>query len=168
MKNYVCRPKKDNKKCKILSVALLFLSAVSFFLSAYMSSFRAVGQMISVVFLLLFVQLSSKFLLTDYVYTLEEEKLFVSSKQGKRKKDLGYIPLSQSVKLFTKKEWEKKKENITVSQRFSYCQNLFPADESYLLFSQEEKNVLLVFEPDETLLSLLKERIENTVSAFKD
>ena len=70
MKNYVCRPKKESKKCVILSVAILFLSAVAFFLSATMASFRAVGQMISVVFLLLFVQLSSKFLLTDYFYTL--------------------------------------------------------------------------------------------------
>ena len=84
MKNYICRPKKESKKCVILSVAILFMSAVAFFLSATMASFRAVGQMISVVFLLLFVQLSSKFLLTDYFYTLEEEKLFLHSyEQGK-------------------------------------------------------------------------------------
>lgn len=158
MKNYVCRPKKDNKKCVILSAALLFLSAVAFFLSSYTAPFRAVGQMISIIFLLFFVQLSSKFLFTDYIYRLEEETLFLSLGQGKREKNLGYIPISQEVELFSKKEWETKKNDVFVSQCFSYCQNLFPANASYLLFPQEDRKVLLIFEPDEILRSLLGEK----------
>lgn len=168
MKNYVCQPKKERKTCIFLCLVLLFLSATAFFLSTYMAAFRALGQTVSVIFLLLFVQLSAKFLLTEYVYTFEGDKFYLSTRQGKKKKDLGHVPLSAEVKLFTKKEWEEKKENFSVKHRFSYCQNLFSKNESYLIFSQEETLSLLVFEPDEKLLSLLKERIENTVSAFKD
>ncbi len=160
MKNYCCQPKKESRNCVILCIALLFLSAAAFFLSTYMAAFRALGQMATVIFLLLFVQLSSKFLLTEYFYTLEENALYLSTRQGKKKKNPGHVPLSADVKLFTKKEWEEKKETFSVRQRFSYCQNLFSENECYLLFPQEETFVLLVFEPDETLRSLLQEKIK--------
>ncbi len=159
MKNYVCMPKKEMKPCAILCVSILFLSAVVFFLSRYMASFRTVGQMIGIAILLLFVQLSSKCFFTSYSYALEGNKLSIFLRQGNRKKNLGYIPLSENVILFTKKEWEEREENPEISQCFSYCQNLFPKNASYLIFPQEGRNVLLIFEPDETLHALLKERI---------
>lgn len=160
MKNYCCQPKKNSRKCIVLCIALLVLSAVAFFLSSYMASFRALGQALSVICLLFFIQLTAKFLLTDYFYTLEEDTLCFSTRQGKRTKSLGSVSLADGLRLYTQKEWDEKKKNFSVGRRFSYCQNLFSEKIRYLLLQDGESVVLLAFEPDDTLLSLLKEKIK--------
>ena len=160
---YCCHPKKDNRKCILLCLALLVSSVVIFFLATRTAAqFRAIGQMLSVILLLLFVQLSNKFLLTEYLYTLEDNMIFFTTRQGKRCKNLGSVSLTENTRFFTKEEWEKEKENITVKQIFSFCQNLSPKNPSYLLIFENGAYTFLAFEPDETLSALLR-KAEKTV-----
>ena len=119
--------------------------------------------------LLLFVQITTKYLLTDYRYGFEEGCLVLSSRQGKQEKSLGSIPITSESLLLTRKEWEEKKKDKhkRPAKSFSYCQNLFPENPYYLLTPEGDGFVLLVFEPDKPLLALLKKEIQSNQSHNK-
>ena len=161
MKNYVCKPKRQDLVTKILCILLIVGSAVSFYLPTLFPAIKAIGQLVSVVLLLVFVQITTKFLLTEYRYALEEGNLYLSTRQGKREKNLGFLPLGEQTFLYNKETFQNAKPKHKISHKFSYCQNLFPKNPHYLMSPEEDGSfVLLVFEPDETLLSLLKEIIQ--------
>ncbi len=161
MKNYLCRPNRCDRVTKILCIALVFSSAISFYLSTLFPAFKAIGQLISVILLLFFVQITTKFLLTEYRYGLEEGSLYLSCRQGKREKNLGFLPITKSTLLLDKDTWQKSGKQYKIRHSFSYCQNLFPKKAYYLLSPEEDGSyALLVFEPDDTLLLLLKELIQ--------
>lgn len=155
MKNYLCKPKRNDRSTKTICFSLLILSVLSFYLSARFPLFKAIGQLLSVLLLLLFVQITTKYLLTDYRYGFEDGSLLLSSRQGKKEKNLGSLPLQNTCMLFDQKAWLEEKAKHKITHRFSYCQNLFPKKPYYLLSPEGEGFVLLVFEPDETLLTIL-------------
>ncbi len=159
MKNYLCRPQKKDRAAKGVCLALIVGSAIVFYLSTLFIVIKPVFQFLSVMMLLAFIQITTKFLLTEYRYGLEEENLHLSSRQGRREKNLGFLTITKDTLLFDEKTWKKKKKEFKITHRFSYCQNLFSQNKHYLLSPEENGFVLLVFEPDEILVSLLKERI---------
>ncbi len=162
---YVCRPKKQSFSAIVFCLGSLVFAVVSFYLSAILPAFRALGQLLSVVLLLLFVQITTKFILTEYRYQWEDGRLYVMSLLGKKEKGLGSLFVTSDCYLIPKKEWKAARTRGTVPpsrQRFSYCQNLFPKD-AFVLVCPEEvmgEDCALIFEPDEILLELLKSVIE--------
>lgn len=162
MKSYLCKPKKQNKNTKILVFLTAAIAFFLFFLSIRFTEIKAILQFLTAAMLLLVIQISTRFLLTEYRYGFENGSLLLSSRQGPREKNLGGIAVTGETKLLGRKTWEQEKKNYTVSSRFSYCQNLSP-EQPYYLLSPEEKGgyVLLVFEPDETLVTLLNTQIQN-------
>ena len=161
MKNYLCRPRREDKKTKILVLALAVLAFILFFLSIRFPVIKALLQLFSAVLLLIVVQLTTRFLLTDYRYELEDGCLLLSSRQGRREKNLGGIPITAETKLFEQAAWKANRSNYKIAATFSYCQNLTPPNPVYLLSPEERGFVLLTFEPDETLLRLLEEEIKS-------
>lgn len=161
MKNYLCRPQRRDRHTKILAFSLLLLAFVSFFLSSYLKELKALGQLMAAIFLVIFIQITTRYLLTDYRYALEDGQLLLSSRQGKREKNLGGIPVNEKSILLDRDAWRRDKKKYRLSARFSYCQNLFPQKAVYLLTQEEKGYVLLIFEPDEALLSLLHEQIKS-------
>ena len=156
---YLCYPKKNNKAGKVLCLFLILFSAASFFLSVRFPFWKAALQLLSVILLLLFIQITGKYLLTRYRYGYENATLFLSARQGKKEKSYGSLPVTSTLRLLTKEDWKRGKKAFPLSQRVSLCQNLFPENPCYLLAPDGEKFVLLIFEPDETLLTLLREEI---------
>lgn len=156
MNSYFCKPKNQNKNTKILVLFMTCLAFFLFFLSIRFPQIKAVLQLLTAALILLVIQISSRFLLTEYRYGFEDGSLLFSSRQGRREHNLGSVSVTTETKLFSKDAWEKEKEKFTVSSRFSYCQNLTPAQPYYLLTPEENGTyVLLVFEPDERLVSLI-------------
>ncbi len=160
--SYCCKPQKKTGPAMVLCVVSLALAVILFYLSNLFEAIRAAGQLISVLLLLLFVQITTKFLLCEYCYHYEEESLKITTMQGKRIKTLGTIPISPEAHLFYKEEWKEKKNDFSIQNRFSYCQNLFPEKEFVLLVPGEKGYLLLCFEPDETLVSVLKEQMKKS------
>ena len=165
---YSCKPKKKEREAKWICIILLILAFTVFFLSDLFDYFRAAGQLSAVVLLFLFVQITTKFLLTEYEYVLEEDTLYLSSRQGKRIKNLGGIPISERCILQQRKKGEGKKNKLPVKKRFSYCQNLFPCNSYELLCYDGEGMISLIFEPDEILAAMLTERIEKKKKESKE
>lgn len=161
MKPYQCNPKKQDKKTKILVFFLTLFAFFIFFLSTRFPAVKAWLQLISAALLLIMIQISTRFLFTQYRYGLEDGHLLLSSRQGPREKHLGGIPLSGEVRILDRKAWEEEKKKTPIASRFSYCQNLYPEKPYYLIAPGEQGAVLLVFEPDETLLSMLKKQIQS-------
>ena len=160
MRSYRCEVRRQGVLSLIFCIALLFFALAAFFFSRYLGgNLRAVGQGLAVVLLVLFIQISSRFFLTAYAYLWEDGHLSLSSRTGRRIKSLGSLPVTGDCLLLKKAQWQKRKKEFSLSHRFSYCQNLFPQDSAILLFPDREKGgyVLLEFEPDETLFSLLRE-----------
>ena len=154
--NYICRPEKKDPKAKALCLVLLIASVLLFFLSTLFPAFKGILQIVSFLLLFPFMQITSKHLLTSYQYGLEDGVLLLSSTQGKRVKNLGSLPITKDMTLMTEKSFLAKKESFLIKHRFSYCQNLFSDGKYCLLAPEEEGYTLLTIEPDETLLSLLK------------
>ena len=155
---YSCKPEKKDGETKWICLILLVLAVAVFYLSDLFGSLRAAGQLSAVVLLLLFVQITTKFLLTQYEYVLEDDTLYLSSRQGKRLKNLGGIPITKRCILLERTK-ETKAATPRTAKRFSYCQNLFPA-KSYELVSRDGEGLSLIFEPDEALVTLLSDLIE--------
>lgn len=161
MKNYLCRPEMKNAKTRALVFTLAAVALILFIFSIRFPEVKAYLQFFTAAILLLVIQISNRFLLSKYCYALEDGYLLLSYRQGPKEKSLGGIPITGEIQIFDGATWEKEKHKFLTSSRFSYCQNLFP-EKPYYLLAPEEKGgfLLLVFEPDETLLSLLKEHIE--------
>lgn len=160
MNDYRCTPKKESRPAVILCAGLLLCAFAAFFAASTLPAGRALGQLFAALFLMGFVYLSTKYLLTEYTYLLEGKTLSLSTLQGKRIRNLGGIPVSAKCRLLTKEEWKKEKKSISLKARFSLCQNLFSNKIYVLLCPGEEGFTALFFEPDETLFRLLKERME--------
>lgn len=159
MKNYFCKPLRRGKKAKI-RVFLLGAAAIALFLlSTALPAYKAILQLVSALLLLLLIQISNRFLLTQYRYGLEDGYLLLSTRQGKKERHLGGIPITAKTLLLDREAYENQKQNYPVSSRFSYCQNLFPENPYYLLAPEEKGYLLLIFEPDETLCTLIQEQI---------
>ena len=165
---YLCLPEKKDGVTKVLCLFLLLFSVASFFLSEKFFSWKAALQLLSVILLLLFIQITTKFLLTQYRYGYENATLFLSARQGKREKNYGSLPVTSACRLLSGAEWKRERKAFHLSQRVSLCQNLFSANACYLLAPDGEKYVLLIFEPDENLLRLLREEIKPKKSDTKD
>ena len=161
---YVCRPKKQSTPAILFCLCVLICSVVSFYLAVILPALRAFGQFLSVLLILLFVQITTKFLLTEYYYQWENDRLFVTSRVGKKEKNLGSLFVTPECRLIPKKEWKKALANRECSpsrQRFSYCQNLFAKGAFVLVCPKEAmgEDCALIFEPDEVLVGLLKGKI---------
>lgn len=103
MSSYRCQPRRQGVLSLIFCISLLFFSLACFYLSRYLAGhLRAVGQGLGVVLLILFIQISSRFFLTAYTYTLEDGLLSLSSRAGRRIKNLGSLPVTKDCLLFKK------------------------------------------------------------------
>lgn len=166
MKNYVCEPKPNGTKAKVLVFSLGAAAMIFFIFSIRFPEKKAFLQLFSAALLLLVIQISNRFLLSKYRYALEDGYLLLSYRQGPRDKNLGGIPVTAETLILDQDTWKREKHSYPTSSRFSYCQNLYP-EKPYYLLAPEEKGgfLLLIFEPDETLLSLLQERIQSLKGA---
>lgn len=162
MKNYVCEPKLKYLRTIDLIFSLAAFALFLFVFSIHFPNRRAFFQLISTAILLIVIQLTNRFFLSKYRYALEDGYLLLSYRQGPREKNLGGIPITAEIMIFNRDTWKQEKHNYRASSRFSYCQNLFPENPYYLLAPEEKGGfLLLIFEPDETLLSLLQEQIQS-------
>lgn len=160
MKNYLCRPEIKSTKTKALVFALAAVAILFFIFSIRFPAVKALLQLFTASLLLLVIQISNRFLLSKYRYALEDGYLLLSYRQGPKEKNLGGIPVTAETKILDHKTWEQEKNSHHTVPRFSYCQNLFPENPYYLLAPEEKGGfLLLIFEPDETLISLLEEQI---------
>jgi len=154
---YTCHPVQKKKSLTALCFLCIVLSVVLFYLSGILPALRSTGQFLSALPLILAVQITTKFLLTQQHYHLENNTLFLTATTGKKTRSFGSIPLSKEVRLYTKDRWKDLSDEIFVFQSFSCQQNLFPENLYFLCFPEENRFFVLIFEPDETLCSLLKE-----------
>ena len=166
MKKYLCKPEAKNEKTKAIVFSLGAVAILLFIFSIRFPEVKALLQLFTASLLLLIIQISNRFLLSKYRYGLEDGYLLLSYRQGPKEKNLGGIPITSETKILDKETWEKEKHQYLASSRFSYCQNLFP-EKPYYLLAPEEKGgfLLLIFEPDGTLLSLLREQIKSSEGA---
>ena len=160
MNSYKISPKKNPRPAVTLCILFLTGAFLCYVLSARFAVTRAIGQLLAAVFLLLFVQISTKHLLTEYTYSLEDGVLSLLALQGKRIRFLGSVPLTADCLLLTKKEWKKQKEKYPLSARLSCMQNLFAERAFVLLCPNDKKYTALFFEPDEVLEALILEQIK--------
>ncbi|MBQ8911022.1 MAG: hypothetical protein IJY89_00445 [Clostridia bacterium] len=161
MNNYLCQPKKSDKKAVALVSCLAATAMILFIFSIRFPGMKAILQLFTAASLFFVVQISDRFLLRQYRYAFENGYLILSTRQGPREKSLGGIPITAETVILDRKKWEEEKHKYLVSSRFSYCQNMFPQKPCYLLAPDEKGYMLLIFEPDETLLRLLNEQIKS-------
>ncbi len=161
MKNYLCQPKKNDKKAVALVSFLAATALILFIFSTRFPALKAALQLFTAAALFFVIQISDRFLLKQYRYGFEDGCLILSTRQGPKEKNLGGIPITPETKILDRATWEKEKHNFLTSSRFSYCQNLFPAKPYYLLAPEEKGYLLLIFEPDQRLLDLLNQQIKS-------
>lgn len=160
-KEYRYTPEKRDSGEKLLCFLLLIAALIAFYLSNTFLSFRLAGQVLAVILLFFFIQITTRYLLTQVDYLLQGNDFYIITRQGKKEKRVGSLEITPDCKFFTQKEWEKEKKNHPAGHRFSYCQNLFSAEKHYLICPEGENRFLvLCFEPDSILSKQIKEYIK--------
>ena len=157
---YVCIPEKKTKSAMIACGILFLAAALLFVCSMLLPSFRLVGQILSVCILLALIQITNKFILATQKYTWKGGQLIFSTVTGKKERVLGGISVTSDCYLYSKKKWERRKEDHHITRRFSYLQNLSSRGEYVLLLPERRDFVMVRFEPDEKLASLIQEKID--------
>ena len=156
MTSYQQKAIRRGKSALILSAALLAGSFAALIAARFLPQGRAVGQLLAVVGLTFFIQVSNRYLFTEYLYQWEDGTLSFYTLKGKKSHPQGGIPLSEGTLLLSRREWKEKKKDYPLSQRFTYCQNPFSKDLQILLVPTEKERYLAVFfEPDDTLKGLI-------------
>ena len=157
--HYECIPRGDKKKTLRLSLVLMISAFLMFLLSHRILFVRALLQLIAVILLFLFIQILIKFLLTEYRYVYERGRLTLFCRQGKKELSPGFIVLESDCVLMDRKSYESRKKELRHCRCYGYCPDPFGKDPHYLLYSEKGGKVLLVFEPDETLVRILRESL---------
>lgn len=158
-------PKRESKRETLICVVLLFLALLSFFLASVLPASRALGQLLAVIFLVFFVQLSSRYLFCSYEYELCGDRFRLDLIQGKRKKPLGTVVLDERAHLFTQEEWKREKGRFRLGHRLSCTANLKSRSIRLLLMPEESGAwLLLSFEPSDEMLVAIEKLIKKQES----
>jgi len=159
---YRQEPDKRSPMDGAVAVISLALALIFSLLASGFPSFKALGNLLTAALLIFFIQITTRFLLTEITYLYHRDNLFVLSRQGKKEKRLGSLEINEACFLFEKDLWMKEKPRFSLSHKISYCHHFFSPQPCYLLCPEPSGNrfVLLVFEPDETLKTILRNKIE--------
>ncbi len=159
----IYQPTKD-KKAKRLSLLFILTGIVLTALSSILP-YRGIFQLIAVALVIIGVQLLVRYVLTDFLYRIEDREdgtsdFVVFKKQGKNDVKVCHVSLSNTLEVYRRTD-----KKPPCDTRFNYAQNL--TDALTVLYHKDgEKRIEILIEPNEAFLNALMERVGNGEGTF--
>ncbi len=155
------RPKLKNNKIKYISLICAAISVILMYTAQLAGKYASILQTLSLCAISYGLYLITRHLVYDYLYTLDNGA-FLIHKVTKSKsicvtdvdiKDLSY-PMS-------KEEYERKKDNFDKPVKtFYFYKNYASDDLKYILWSEGDSTLLIIFEPDKDFAETMRSEIE--------
>ena len=154
-------PQKIIKNSAIMSCLCSVAAAVVLLLS-FTEKYRFVWQTSFAVFATIAIQLTVRFILSNYIFILDDVNFIITRTYSKNSKQLCNINLKNSLGIFDKKPSKEVERDIgKIEIRRSFCQNLWAGDKEYIyVFEFDEKICAIKFNADENFIIEIKRRIE--------
>lgn len=141
------RPKLKSKKLIIVSLLLLCLSVLLFPIASLSGNFSAVIQICSIASAAISLFILIKYVIPDYLYTLEDGHLTIHKVTKAQSVCVADIELYYAKsELLTEKEFKTQKKSLQVK---SFIKNPQDEDIRYIVFSISGEEIAIMFEPDE-------------------
>lgn len=167
---YEYKAQRRNKAAAVTTLLSSLAAAVCLFGGSLLGSLKGIAEIIGLFALAFAVLVASRYLLKDYVYSLEEAEngdvdLTVTELQGKRRVTVCRIELSAVEEILTETPETRKamKERLKGMKRYDYCADLVPSRSLYLLFRDRDETVSVRLIPDERMERILLERSGHTL-----
>lgn len=153
------RPKIQNKISCTVFCFLLFVVFFCILLQSNAQSYIWVYQIFILIFSVAALEVLLKYILSDYVYELKDDKLRIFRIQGKKSVCVASIALSTAYGP-VEKSLLSKHAIKQAKVKLNYCKNMYP--ESYYIFNFDfnGKNTVLKFEPDSIFVQAVNKQIE--------
>lgn len=156
---------KNSKLTYFILWLCLLCTAVTLILPASLEYYKWTAQLACLVFAICDVQIAVRYILSDYLYFLDGNILKIYKITGKKSVCVLSVSLSDiKGSLYNKEEYKEKK----VHMKLNYCKNMFAKERKYLLFTFNETECSLCFEPSEEFCKLLLEALCADIKENKD
>ncbi|HOJ48151.1 MAG TPA: hypothetical protein PLD48_04660 [Bacillota bacterium] len=157
---FKCKPERNPKQAITLVVSLAVLSCGGF-LTASISPYRLLAQLIAVAFLVMAIMLVVRYTLTEIEYAVSPAAFVITKTVGSKTNVLCTVDLTTAIALVDKETYLHSKDFSDVSIKFNYCQNIKANNTFVFVFMYKDKKSMIEFEPNEVFVKLMREAIEN-------
>lgn len=175
--DYTFRAKRKNKTDIVFSVCAYISAAVLYFSSIWIPGIKYVPvlQFLALALLVIGIYINQRYTWTSFIYGVipEENKnsgeitgvfFVVYRVQGKHRTSLAKINMADCKKLIRCTHRDPHKDDIAKygpSTVYNFCATMCPAEYYRAVFHADGGIAVIGFEPDETLLSIIKEQSAN-------
>ena len=163
------RPIIRNKKAAHLSLLLMIAAVLAFAFARFAGNGAFLVQALGILSAAVGISMLIRYVLTDYLYSIENGHFTVHKINGKKSVWVADIALSDFSSLpLTPKEFQKKTETDGKIRVFPFIKNLDAPDEYYLCCQNGGDEYALRLELTEPFLSALISEIEHAKTARLD
>ena len=163
-KPYRYTPKKEIKNAAVFSGVCFFAAAALLLISVFVrgkAEFRVIYELSAVIFATVGVQVTTRFILSDYVYILDKTDFIIYKINGRKSTQICNIPLDTASGVTIKSpEKSKKSFRKAMAVRKNFCQNMFPAKPCEYIFEYGGKTSAVTFDADENFIKEMQIRID--------
>lgn len=155
------RPTIQNKKAARLSLMLMIGAVLAFALANLAGGGAFIIQALGILSAAIGISLLIRYVLTDYVYSIENRHFTVHKINGKKSIWVADIAFSDfSSQPLKPEQFQKRTENSGKMRVFSFIKNMDSPDEYYLCCKSGDEEYALRVELTEPFLSALRDEIE--------
>ena len=163
-------PKKEIKNAAIFSGICIFSAAALITASMFVSNFavvRLVYRLSAVVFATAAIQITSRFILSDYIYILDKTNFIIVKVNGAKSAQVCNISLETSISVFEKnKKFSEIEKQFDKFNKTNFCQNMIPYKLYVYIFELNQKKSAVIFEPDRNFIAEMQKRMEYAKSDY--
>jgi len=155
-------PKKEAGNAAVFAGIFIAATAALWIMPFFIHNFRLIYQLSGVVTATIAVQITTRFIISGYIYILDKTDFIIVRANGKKSVRVCNISLETAVGISesNKKFAEIEKQFGKIDARLNYCQNLFPDKTYSYIFDFNDKKTLIKFECDKFFIAEMKRRIE--------
>lgn len=164
----VYTPKRSNKRAFWITLALFTVAAAGFLASAVLP-YRALFQIIAVIGVTIGIQLTQKYLLTDYEYSFASNTndygettvtLTVVRKQGKRSTVMCNLNVNPRCRIVDYQPAKKLEERYgRINFRYDFCVDICPKTAYSVILDFRDDKAVLKLQCDESFAKAFSEAI---------
>jgi len=162
-------PKKEIRSAAVFSGICFFAAAALLISSVFISHYKIIYELSAIIFATIGVQITARFILSGYVYILENTNFIIVKIAGKKSDTMCNISLDDSVSISGKhqKFSDIKSKFGKIAVRKNFCQNMFAADSYICVFEYGRDRGAVVFEADENFIKEMQMRLNYAQSQAK-
>lgn len=141
------KPEKKIRNAAVFTGVSFAVAAGLMIFSTYVTMLRAAYQLGCVIAMAVGIQITTRFIMSDYEYALDKDNFIVFKTTGKKKTEVCNVTLKAAYALYKntpQKTIESKQGKINM--RLNFCQNMRPDDACVFVFDFNGKKTSVSFD----------------------